>query len=263
MPLKMFSQMSQRQIFQAAVVGLLAGTLAGMFGVGGGFLMVPLYVLWVGLDQRKSHATSLAAVLPIAVAGAIGYAVNDQVDWNAAAALLAGSVVGAIYGVKLLGQVSLKFLQLGFAGLLYLSAMRLIWSSSPQQLIEGNGAIALLIVVGFLAGVMSGLFGVGGGIVMVPALIITSGMDSLTARGTSLAVIVGSGLSGTWANARKGNIEVPYALISGIAGIPTVFLGVYLSQQVPQRIALILFSFILLAIATQQARRVQVGSAEH
>ena len=165
--------------------------------------------------------------------------------------------------MKLLGKVSLKFLQLGFAGLLYLSAMRLIWSSTPDQLLEGIAAIVFLVVVGFFAGVMSGLFGVGGGIVMVPALIIASGMDSLTARGTSLAVIVGSAISGTIANLRKGNIEVPFALLSGLAGVPATFIGVYLSQQVPQRIALILFSFILITIATQQARKVQLGSAGH
>ena len=69
----MFAALSRRQISQALVVGLLAGVLAGMFGVGGGFLMVPLYVLWIGLDQRKSHATSLAAVVPIAIAGTIGW----------------------------------------------------------------------------------------------------------------------------------------------------------------------------------------------
>ena len=259
----MFSEISRKQIQQSLVVGVLAGILAGMFGVGGGFLMVPLYVLWMGLDQRRSHATSLAAVLPIAVAGAIGYSTSDYVDWNAAVALLAGSIFGALYGVKLLSQVSLKFLQLGFAALLYLSAMRLIWSSTPHQLLEGTPAIIFLVVVGFFAGVMSGLFGVGGGIVMVPALIIASGMDSLTARGTSLAVIVGSAISGTIANLRKGNIDVAFALLTGLAGVPATFVGVYLSQQVPQRLALILFSFILITIATQQARKVQLGSAVH
>lgn len=259
----MFSEISRKQIQQSLVVGVLAGILAGMFGVGGGFLMVPLYVLWMGLDQRRSHATSLAAVLPIAVAGAIGYSTSDHVDWNAAVALLAGSIFGALYGVKLLSQVSLKFLQLGFAALLYLSAMRLIWSSTPHQLLEGTPAIIFLVVVGFFAGVMSGLFGVGGGIVMVPALIIASGMDSLTARGTSLAVIVGSAISGTIANLRKGNIDVAFALLTGLAGVPATFVGVYLSQQVPQRLALILFSFILITIATQQARKVQLGSAVH
>ena len=113
----------------------------------------------------------------------------------------------------------------------------------------------------FMAMVVS--TGVGGGIVMVPALIIASGMDSLTARGTSLAVIVGSAISGTIANLRKGNIDVPFALLTGLAGVPATFIGVYLSQQVPQRAALILFSFILIAIATQQARKVQLGSAVH
>jgi len=258
-----FSTITRNQVLQSLVVGILAGILAGMFGVGGGFLMVPLYVLWVGLDQRRSHATSLAAVLPIAVAGAIGYSASDYVDWNATAALLAGSIFGAIYGVKLLGQVSLKFLQLGFAALLYLSALRLIWSSSPHQLLDGTAAIAFLVIVGFFAGVMSGLFGVGGGIVMVPALIIASGLDSLTARGTSLAVIVGSAISGTIANLRKDNIDRAFALLTGLAGVPATFLGVYFSQQLPQRISLILFSVILITIATQQVRKVQLGSAVH
>ena len=258
-----FSNITRTQVQQSLVVGILAGILAGMFGVGGGFLMVPLYVLWMRLDQRRSHATSLAAVLPIAAAGAIGYAASDYVDWKATAALLVGSVFGALYGVRLLGQVSLKFLQLGFATLLYLSAIRLIWSSNPHQILEGTAAILFLVVVGFFAGVMSGLFGVGGGIVMVPALIIASGMDSLTARGTSLAVIVGSAISGTISNLRKGNIDKAFSLLTGLAGVPATFLGVYLSQKVPQRAALIMFSAILITIATQQVQRIKRGSAVH
>jgi uncharacterized membrane protein YfcA len=259
----MFSVMTRSQICRAVVIGLLAGILAGMFGVGGGFLMVPLYISWLGLEQRKSHATSLAAVVPIALAGAIGYAAQGSVDFKAGFALLAGSVFGALYGVKLLGQVPLKFLQLGFASLLYLSALRLIWSSNPQQLLDGWASVTLLIAVGFFAGVMSGLFGVGGGIVMVPALIIAAGMTSIVARGTSLLVIVGSGLSGTWANLRKGNIEIPYAVLSGLAGIPSTFFGVYLSHLVSQRIAVIMFAVILLAIATQQVQKARGGSAVH
>jgi len=84
--------MTRRQIWLAVLIGLLAGVLAGMFGVGGGFLMVPLYISWLGLEQRKSHATSLAAIVPIALAGALGYAAQGSVDFTAAIALLAGSV---------------------------------------------------------------------------------------------------------------------------------------------------------------------------
>jgi len=243
-----------RHTWLAVVIGLLAGLLAGMFGVGGGFLMVPLYISWLGPEQRKSHATSLAAVVPIALAGAIGYAGQGSVDFTAAISLLAGSVFGALYGVKLLGQVPLKFLQFGFATLLYLSAIRLIWSSNPHQLLDGWASIALL---------MAGLFGVGGGLVMVPALIIAAGMNSIVARGTSLVVIVGSGLSGTWANFRKGNIDISYALLSGLAGIPSTFLGVYVSHQISQRITVIMFTILLLAIATQQVQKARGGSAVH
>jgi hypothetical protein len=98
---------------------------------------------------------------------------------------------------------------------------------------------------------------------MVPALIIAAGMNSIVARGTSLLVIVGSGLSGTWANFRKGNIEIPYALLSGFAGIPSTFLGVYLSHLVSQRITVIMFAILLLAIATQQVQKARGGSAVH
>mgnify|MGYP006153692221 CR=1 FL=1 len=59
------------------------------------------------------------------------------------------------------------------------------------------------------------------------------------------------------------DIDVAFAVLTGLAGVPATFIGVYLSQQVPQRLALILFSFILIAIATQQARKVQLGSAVH
>ena len=97
----------------------------------------------------------------------------------------------------------------------------------------------------------------------IAALIIAAGLDSIAARGTSLAVIIGSALSGTWANLRKGNIEIPYAVLSGLAGVPFTFFGVWLSHQIPQRITVILFSFILFAIATQQVQKVRRGSAEH
>lgn len=259
----MFKALSRQHIVLALVIGIIAGILAGLFGVGGGFIMVPLFIAWVGLNQRRSHATSLAAVIPIATAGSLAYAATGDVVWNAAFALLAGSIFGALYGVKLLHQIPMKFLQLGFATLLTLSAIRLIWSSQPDLLIDGPGEIVLLIGVGFFAGVMSGLFGVGGGIVMVPALIIAAGVDAIQARGTSLVVIVGSGLSGTWANYRKGNIDTPYAILSGIAGIPAVFLGVFLSHSLPERISVILFTFILLSIALQQFRRVFITKAEH
>ena len=249
------NQLTLAQKQRTLSIGFLAGVLAGLFGVGGGFLMVPLYLAWLHIDQKKAHATSLGAVVPIAIAGAIGYSATGDVNWSSAIFLLGGSIFGAMYGAKLLHNISLPKLQLVFATLLTLSAIRLLWSAQPTQLIDGIAGHALLVFVGFFAGTMSGLLGIGGGIIMVPAMIIASGLSAVEARGTSLAVIVGSGISGTYAHYKRGNIIFPIAILSGLAGIPATYIGIYLSHNLPERISVAIFAAILFAIAIAQFRK--------
>ena len=249
------SQLTRAQINRTIVIGLLAGVLAGLFGVGGGFLMVPLYIAWLHIDQKKAHATSLGAVFPIAIAGAIGYATTDHVDWQSGAYLLFGSFFGAMYGAKLLHTISLRKLQLVFGLLLIMSAARLLWSAQPTQFVDGLVGHVLLVLVGLFAGTMSGLLGIGGGIIMVPAMIIAAGLTAVEARGTSLAVIVGSSISGAISHYKRDNIIVPTAVISGVAGVPATYLGIYLSQNLPERISVTLFAAILLTIAFQQFKK--------
>src|SRR5205085_8999022 len=76
-----------------AVVGVLAGFLSGLFGVGGGILIVPGLVLVLKMEQRLAHGTSLGAILPISVAGVIGYAIDRSGDRPSGALLTAGAVV--------------------------------------------------------------------------------------------------------------------------------------------------------------------------
>jgi len=247
--------LTKTELIRTLIIGVLAGVLAGLFGVGGGFLMVPLYIAWLKIDQKKAHATSLGAVFPIAIAGAIGYATTDHVDWVSGGYLLLGSFFGAMYGAKLLQTISLPKLQLVFGMLLTLSAVRLLWSAQPTQLVDGLVAHILLVLVGLFAGTMSGLLGIGGGIIMVPAMIIAAGLTAVEARGTSLAVIVGSSISGAVSHYKRGNIIVRTALITGLAGVPATYLGIYLSQNLPERISVTLFAAILLVIAFTQFRK--------
>lgn len=240
---------------RSIAIGFLAGVLAGMFGVGGGFLMVPLYLAWLKIEQKKAHATSLGAIIPISIAGAIGYAASGDVQWNAVIFLLAGSIFGARYGAKLLHTIALSRLQLVFGLLLTASALRLLWSTQPSQLVDGVAGHVLLTAVGFFAGTMSGLLGIGGGIIMVPAMIIASGITAIEARGTSLAVIVGTGISGTLAHNKRGNIIFPIAIYSGIAGVPATYLGIYLSHHLPERISSTFFAVMLFVLALQQFKK--------
>lgn len=239
---------------RAIAIGAVAGLLSGLFGVGGGFIMVPLFVLWLGVEQRRAHATSLAAIIPIAATAATGYALHREVDWGAGVLVLAGSIVGANYGVRLLGRLPLRRIQVGFAALLVLTAVRLMWSVQPHQVVDGALAHVLLVAIGFFAGVMAGLFGIGGGIVIVPALILSAGLEAGVARGTSLAVIIGTSIAGTTAHRRRGNVDDRLALVTGLAGAPAAALSTYVVRFVPGRVVLSAFALLLIFLAVRMVR---------
>jgi len=96
-------------------IGAGAGLLSGMFGVGGGIVLVPAMVLLVGFGQHRAQATSLAAILPIAIVGAFIFGRADSVDFLAAALLAAGSLLGVQAGARLMHRLSPERLSLIFA----------------------------------------------------------------------------------------------------------------------------------------------------
>lgn len=95
-------------------IGILAGLGSGLLGVGGGTVMVPLSVLWLGLTQHKAHATSLAAIAPIALVGAVAFASANEVDIPAALGLGAGALVGAPLGARIMAGLSESRLKVAF-----------------------------------------------------------------------------------------------------------------------------------------------------
>ena len=112
----------------AIVLGLAAGVLSGMFGVGGGILFVPTLSLVVGLSHLEAQATSLAAIIPVAAVGAWRQHEYGLVRWKAALAIGAASAVGVAGGVVLADRLSDVTLRRLFACLLVVIAARLAWS---------------------------------------------------------------------------------------------------------------------------------------
>lgn len=107
-------------------VGCLAGVLSGMFGVGGGILMVPAMVLLLTMTQRRAQATSLAAIIPIAAVGALVFGVADSVDPVAAIALIVGSLAGVQLGARLMHRLSDERLTLLFSAFLAIVAVAML-----------------------------------------------------------------------------------------------------------------------------------------
>jgi uncharacterized protein len=233
-------------------VGIAAGFLAGLFGVGGGLLIVPGLVLAAGMDQRLAHGTSLAAVLPISVASGVTYAAHGNVDWPAALWLSVGAVAGAVIGTRLLHVLPHRTLVIVFSVVVLASAVRLFIATDA----DGRGALSApgvlaLVAVGLAAGVLAGLLGVGGGIIMIPAMILLFGITPVVAKGTSAAVIVPTAVMGTWRNRSRGNVDLRAALIVGGAGIVTAALGGTLADKMSDELSNILFASLLLVVAAR------------
>jgi uncharacterized protein len=250
---------------RALAIGLAAGLLSGTFGVGGGVLMVPAMVLLLGMGQRLASGTSLAAIVPIAVFGVAGFAVQDQIDYPAALLLGVGAIVGAPIGARLIHAIPVARLRAGFAALLLVTAGRLLVDLPDPVLSESItvGEGILVVVVGLASGLLAGLFGVGGGILMVPAQMLILGIDPATAKGTSLLVIIPASISGTVQNLRMKNADVRLATILGASGVATSFGGAFLATRMSPTLAGLLFAGLLTVsavrmlqpVASWQARR--------
>ncbi len=113
------------KISRAAALGLVAGVVGGLLGVGGGIVIVPGLVLWLGVSQHIAHATSVTAIIATAGAAMIPFAVEGNVDWSAAGALFLGAGVGAYTGARLIARVPADWLSRAFVILLLASAVKL------------------------------------------------------------------------------------------------------------------------------------------
>jgi uncharacterized membrane protein YfcA len=233
-------------------VGVLAGFLAGLFGVGGGILIVPGLVLAVGMGQRLAHGTSLAAVLPISITSLITYAAHDNVDWGAALWLTVGAVAGAVLGTRLLHVLPHRTLGLLFSAVLVVSAIRLFVSADATGRSDlAVSTVVALVVLGLVTGILAGLLGVGGGIVMVPAMILLFGIAPVIAKGTSAAVIIPTAVMGTWRNRMHGNVDLRAAAIVGVAGIVTAAIGGTLADVMSDELSNVLFGTLLVVVAAR------------
>jgi uncharacterized membrane protein YfcA len=241
------------RVARIIAVGFVAGFLSGLFGVGGGILIVPALVLVLGFDQRLAHGTSLAAVLPIAVASFTSYAVSDSVDWPVGVLLAIGAVGGAVVGTRLLHRLPHDALALAFAVLLLATAVRLVVDHSDatgRDPLTFATAVAL-VLVGVVAGILAGLLGVGGGIILVPAMVVGFGIPAAVAKGTSLVVIVPTSIMGTWRNRTKRNADLRVATILGFAGVVSAFVAGLISVGMSEALSNVLFAVLLTAVAVR------------
>ncbi len=234
-------------------VGLVGGLLSGLFAIGGGIIMVPLLMALANFDQRRAAATSLAAIVPASIVGSTTYLLAGEIDLLAGFFIAIGGIVGALLGSAVLKRIPIIWLRWMFIVFILLVAARMVLVSPVRgESLEFSALVALgYVLLGLVMGILSGLFGIGGGIIVVPALIGIFAISDLIAKGTSLLVMIPTSAIGTGANWRAGTVDVRAGLIVGVAATTASIPGAALALALPARLSGILFGLLLLVVAAQ------------
>lgn len=246
-----------------AAIGGVAGLAGGLLGVGGGFVLVPLQVMWARRDQHRATGTSLAAILPIALVAAATYYLGPstpQTDLSIAFFLALGGTFGAVVGALAARRVSDTALKMIVAILLVGIGLKevhdAVFGAAPDLVGTTARALgardyALISAGGFVVGIVSGLTGVGGGILVVPLLALGFGIGQRVAQGTSLVAILPTAAIGALTHYRNGDVDLQAVKWIAIAGVPAAIAGAVLALWVPQRTLVGLFGAFLLVAAAR------------
>ncbi len=216
---------SLSKVLACAGSGLAGGMLSGLFGVGGGIVMVPLLGLAVGLDQHRAQGLTLAAMLfPNGLPAVLHYRRRGvPVHWKLVAGMLPGFLPGVSAGAWIANRIPEPPLRWGFALFLVLVALRTLRSSRQPVGMGGAAArredsVGFAVLAGLAGGLSAGLLGIGGGLVIIPLLAWRYRMPQQEAQVQSLVLLLlPLGLPGVlvYAEAQGG---LPWALLAAIAG---------------------------------------------
>jgi uncharacterized membrane protein YfcA len=235
-----------------AGVGLVGGLFAGVFGVGGGIIMVSLLIWWAQLDQKRAHATSLLAITPVAVIGSVSYAVGGVFAWLPAIFVAIGGIVGAQIGAWLLRQISLGILRWAFVAFIIASGL-LLFVQLPDRsaifVISATSATAL-VGLGIVMGIAAGLFGIGAGVIVVPVLMLFFGQSDLVAKSISLLAMAPGAISGSISHLRHKAATVRDGAWVAAGSLITTPIGVGIAFLLSPRVAALLFGLLMLWVAT-------------
>ncbi len=235
------------------LIGFAAGLLSGGFGIGGGMVLVPL-LLAVGMDRHRAHATSLASIFPIAVAGAVVFALSGEVSIGLGVAVGIGGVVGSILGASMMNRMSTRSLSIVFGLLLLAVGIRMIFSSDPLPATSGFDDLTLGLIaigIGLVSGFFAGVAGVGGGIIIVPATVLLLGFSQHEAQGTSLLAIILTSFAATVINRKNRRVSLRDAVVVGGGGAIAAVLASQVALEVNGRVLSVLFGVLAVGIAVR------------
>lgn len=250
------------------LTGILVGFTTGLLGLGGGFIMVPILFFLLetmGVDStlaiRMAFGTSLAAILPTALSSSYGHYRKQEVILKAAIIMGIFGFGGALLGGYISTHTPGDILKIIFALILLLVAFRMVIFKEPEKKKKKKDNLFLFIVWGVIAGIASGLVGIGGGVILIPVMVLLFGFTMVEAAGTSSAVIILTSMGGILSYITSGlnTPELPpYSLgyinllqlviIIGFS-VPLAQVGTWAAHKLPEKQLRYIFVILLIYIS--------------
>jgi len=237
------------------VLGALLGAVGGLLGIGGGLIAIPVLGYLYGFDQHLAQGTALVMIAANVVVGVWRYHQRHRIDFRAVGTMSLFSMAATWGAAKFASRIGADSLQVAFAVFLILLAGYFGFDALRSRDAKTVGAEApplpraVLPVLGVVSGAMSGFFTIGGGLVIVPALVSLLRMEQIRAQGMALALVVPSSVIALLTYGQEGHVAWSTGLPLALGGVLSVSWGVRLAHRLPALRLRILFCLVLLATA--------------
>ncbi|MFB3765929.1 MAG: sulfite exporter TauE/SafE family protein [Methanotrichaceae archaeon] len=232
--------------------GILVGSACGLLGVGGAFIMVPVQ-LWaltsMGIDAtiatRVAFGTGLAVVLPTSLSGCYGHSCRGVVLWKPGIIMGLSGLAGAFIGGTIAAHAPADLLKTIFGVVVLAGGIRMLLVGKLRPGTKPKSGTLHYVLWGFPVGIVSGLSGIGGGVLMVPILVVAMGFSMLQAVGTSSVAIALNSVGGISSYAINGMgvagrpeysigyIDLPQFILLAGTSVPAAQLGVRFAHFIP------------------------------
>lgn len=230
-------------------------------------MLVPAMVYVLGMTQHEAHGTSLAVIAFVVLLSALYYAAHGHMNWIVGLVLALGGVIGATLGAWICSLTSARRLRMYFAIVLMLIAVRMIWdvikplpsiegtATASPEMVEGLWSWMVVLGIGVASGAFSGLLGIGGGVILVPAMVLLMKIPQHTAQGISLAVIVPVSFFGGMIHHRLGNLRVDICKWLALGGIVGGLAGARIAIGLEGLTLRGIFGVLMLGLGVAMIRR--------
>ena len=233
-------------------LGFIAGVLGSMIGLGGGIIVVPVLTFF-GFSPTLAASNSLFAAFSNAIASTFSYSRQKRIEYSLGLKLGLLAIPGTVLGAYISSDVTPGFFKILF-GLVLISSAAYIFlrkkiDANPKTTVKP----IMILVVGasFFAGIISSFFGIGGGIIFVPLMVVVMGMAMKKAAPTSQFVLLFASFSGIVVHSILGHPDFLQAGLLAIGSFGGGLVGARLSLEIKERFLQILVSVVIIAAATK------------